>query len=834
MAEHKTPLAALDAESPAVSQTRVSPLQRLAAQLSALPNYPPEFEQNLAQARLSSDFAALRRTHGKYIVMLGRFQTGGLSGFITTTSVLRFDLFHRCTQAIDAGTVLPLIPQEDRYLFEGRETVLVCTPPLAGEHVRSMADCMMSETFFLEQKMQLIANCNTMLLLDTDAAPVVGTLASIALYLNTKRDQYTAMVEAMRPAEITFVEAENPYADNDDMDHLREVGWSDDDEKGDDVEGGAVADGALAIEQRVISAASVAGLTAADPTTADSSAADSTTADSSAADSISADPISTQAPATATVTVAAIDNMCDELEKQKRAELARLRTELAVTIYDRINASIKKLSISDVRIFPPVPPVEDSEIAALVHIIQLLHAPRRPDAKAILRNALNTPQFAGLCRLPEILALERNSDESMPYIDAIGYLNMLERSVMAMRDRRIPCITPESPFIFTLEQVIAMKIAHAPPNVATAVWRLDQFVGGYLADLDLSQTLITGSAIAASLILTEVETSVFQVASAAANAAANAAAAVNAAANAATNAHHADAYRAYLNAHYPTVRTVPRNRAAYSKLARTAMVSSDANFTLVTAAAGASSAPTCTLTISVEPVGESKGSPAGGVVLDVLPGADVDMVIIAGSWEEFDAITARHFSVIHARYPFAVLRKKTRALGRAENYSWAIEVDLLSNAGVQSISSFRTVEMYRSSFDNICSHHVGMVCGAYTAMFDKKSQFLVSTRLVIAMRKLTASNYDYFAGRKSQPLDILLKYEQRGFNIDCNPAIMRSIEQFRDAEDRTNWKHTKVYGKGFECRSMALPALFAYGGTYSAYSLVAEADLYLALHPPAK
>jgi len=75
-----------------------------------------------------------------------------------------------------------------------------------------------------------------------------------------------------------------------------------------------------------------------------------------------------------------------------------------------------------------------------------------------------------------------------------------KRRMQYEKDLKIPSIvTPDLPYIFTGRQLMSFGMRYCPDSEKAAFDRLNIFVGGYLADLDLSRTMITGSAMAASL-----------------------------------------------------------------------------------------------------------------------------------------------------------------------------------------------------------------------------------------------------------------------------------------------------------------------------------------------
>lgn len=132
------------------------------------------------------------------------------------------------------------------------------------------------------------------------------------------------------------------------------------------------------------------------------------------------------------------------------------------------------------------------------------------------------------------------------------------------------------------------------------------------------------------------------------------------------------------------------------------------------------------------------------------------------------------------------------------------------------MDTFRQVEMYRANFNNIVTHHVGMVSGAYTARFSGDGgtpQFVVSSRLVLAMNNLSTPNYYYFASRKTTPQHVIMKYYARGFSYKSFPkGIQGGIYTHFMRSDTWN-------GQEHEFR---FPAMCA-KGHFSVFALRAEA-----------
>jgi hypothetical protein len=155
----------------------------------------------------------------------------------------------------------------------------------------------------------------------------------------------------------------------------------------------------------------------------------------------------------------------------------------------------------------------------------------------------------------------------------------------------------------------------------------------------------------------------------------------------------------------------------------------------------------------------------------------------------------------------------TKVSRKGLDYNWAITTPCPG-----AISTFRPVEMYRANFNHIVTHHVGMVSGAYTAVFGGPPKFVVSARLACAMDQLATPNYYYFASRKVAPQSIVLKYKARGFGLDAFPAGIKEAMSVVMGQDKY-WSGcvNDAYSNGH----FDYPAINA-TGNFSAYALGAE------------
>lgn len=151
-------------------------------------------------------------------------------------------------------------------------------------------------------------------------------------------------------------------------------------------------------------------------------------------------------------------------------------------------------------------------------------------------------------------------------------------------------------------------------------------------------------------------------------------------------------------------------------------------------------------------------------------GSDVDIVVDnTVSDYEYRAIANDHYRKILQFYPYAKIKESNKSDGDWNYYIYTDDPLYLNY--------FRTVEIYRSSFRNICCHHVGSVRGCYTARFSELPQFYLTASAMYTAIMGVSPNYHYFSGKKSKPQDVLIKNMQRGFFPE-NKAIDKVIREY--------------------------------------------------------
>lgn len=128
-------------------------------------------------------------------------------------------------------------------------------------------------------------------------------------------------------------------------------------------------------------------------------------------------------------------------------------------------------------------------------------------------------------------------------------------------------------------------------------------------------------------------------------------------------------------------------------------------------------------------------------------GADVDVAVDDTlPIEKFDEIAEQHFKTICKHHPEAKMEKIVREKGHMYDIT----------------TSYRKFQIYPASIGHIMTHHVGPVRG-YVTDVDKQRTIKVSATAIMSVVDRRSYNYYYFAGKKSSPLDIMFKYEMRGF-----------------------------------------------------------------------
>jgi hypothetical protein len=156
----------------------------------------------------------------------------------------------------------------------------------------------------------------------------------------------------------------------------------------------------------------------------------------------------------------------------------------------------------------------------------------------------------------------------------------------------------------------------------------------------------------------------------------------------------------------------------------------------------------------------AKGKHTLPMIFNIVPGADIDIAVDVTKDDEFDKIAQDHYQAVLVHYRTAQIERRNKS----EGYTYLI-------TGLP-----RQIEIYRSDRRHILTHHVPMTRGYITQVDDKLVTCLSASCLYSYLTR-SITNYYYFAGKVS-PLEILLKYEQRGFKIKI-PSIEALIDKYR-------------------------------------------------------
>jgi hypothetical protein len=296
-------------------------------------------------------------------------------------------------------------------------------------------------------------------------------------------------------------------------------------------------------------------------------------------------------------------------------------------------------------------------------------------------------------------------------------LNSMTASEFRAVKMEIP-ISIGDPFIFGPEQLAALEI----PSIATpatALQILNYYIGFDVSELDLSQSYITGSAIAACFEN--------------------------------RHTHSMEQKKQQIDVHYPAMHTklkddTKETRAEIIKLMRTTW---------------------CDKVIRHN--GKEGTIRFGDRVFSftMKEGADIDIAVTKFvSDAQFDEIARNHFSVFQAHHAgYKMIKHQINE----SKYNWRFV------AAAQDQHPFRSVEVYRSNLAQICSHHVGAVRGCYTGALATDGFYLTASAVLTFIQH--NPNYHYFAGKKSRPQDVIIKYGMRGI-VSCDSILEVLIREY--------------------------------------------------------
>lgn len=92
-------------------------------------------------------------------------------------------------------------------------------------------------------------------------------------------------------------------------------------------------------------------------------------------------------------------------------------------------------------------------------------------------------------------------------------------------------------------------------------------------------------------------------------------------------------------------------------------------------------------------------------------------------------------------------------------------------------TKFRSIEIYRTNPYQFSTHHLPMVRGCYTALFEGKEEVYFTNTLLLSSLNIP-SFYNYFLSKKNSLIDILIKYYLRGYkNLSLDKRINNSLRK---------------------------------------------------------
>lgn len=303
-------------------------------------------------------------------------------------------------------------------------------------------------------------------------------------------------------------------------------------------------------------------------------------------------------------------------------------------------------------------------------------------------------------------------------------------------------ITPKNHFIFNDNDELFQVAFNTTKERSER--SLNNFVGGYLSDLDLSKTFITGSSMTYSLFN-----------------------------NQRTKINN-DAEHRIKNLNE---RILPREKLSKAQALKILYPVIVTKFSDHDLKAVSKLRDTQQNDVEIQLTTSEKGY----VVVDgqkvpftVKSGSDVDMAIDDSlSLEAYEKVVLGHYEVIKRHYPYAKIKSYLTQSGRT-NYT-------IYTSDPKYVPTFRTVELYQANLGRVCSHHVGTVRACYTK-YKGENRFFATASALLTSLSGQSPNYNYFIGKKSNPQDIIIKNINRGFS-SASYQIMKLIVEYCLQED---------------------------------------------------
>lgn len=182
--------------------------------------------------------------------------------------------------------------------------------------------------------------------------------------------------------------------------------------------------------------------------------------------------------------------------------------------------------------------------------------------------------------------------------------------------------------------------------------------------------------------------------------------------------------------------------------------------------------------------GNSLQSKTRQIKFEQVEGADIDLAVLSENQEEFEEIVQAQFARLKKWNPSLKLVKVDRktALYEISGHS-------------------RKIQLYPSSIKQILTHHLAMVRGFVYGNAEDRMIYCSASALY-SFYKRVSLNYYYFAGVKS-PAEVILKYRQRGYEVELPREILRLLNRYIEENPKWNYSWASDFGN--------FPALLGYG-----------------------
>lgn len=366
------------------------------------------------------------------------------------------------------------------------------------------------------------------------------------------------------------------------------------------------------------------------------------------------------------------------------------------------------------QMIPPIPQARPYEVKHLRRLKECGPRVLMTAADEIARSA----QYAFLCNDLDFLSSVGVGASDLPdtWMRALKYEEM-RCTMSALVDHK-------SPFIFESRFLGGVL----PEEEAEA--RLDKHLGGYLAALDLTRSVLTGSAVHSALVPSSREAAFAS-------------------------------YEDYADTWMPA--TVTKPASSYDAETFASMISggflSEARF----------DGNRCFLG------GES-------CAFELAPGSDIDMAIAVDTWEEFDSVARGHFDALISKGLQCELVRRQRG---ANTYTWDIVFGSLRTIEMYRVESPWTWTAHHLAYARAAYTSYGS---------DRPRFLMTASFLDAAVDPAFAEDFRFFVGKKASPVEIIIKYlwklgDKRvpGFlllpGVAADPFVSRFLSEYLDDPD---------------------------------------------------